>query len=66
MIRGRVHQDIAVVSRHSTVNVTVWLEAEKYNALVSLSKQRRLSKAALVRNIIREYLEALKTQEPIS
>ena len=66
MIRGRVHQDIAVVSRRSTVNVTVWLETEKYNALVSLAKQRGLSKAGLVRNIIHEYLETLKTQEPIS
>lgn len=66
MIRGRVHQDNAVVSRHSTVNVTVWLEAEKYIALVSLAKQRGLSKAGLVRNIIREYLETLKTQEPNS
>jgi len=66
MIRGRVHQDNAVVSRHSTVNVTVWLESEKYNALVNLAKQRGLSKAGLVRNIIREYLETSKTQEPIS
>jgi len=66
MIRGRVHQDIAVVSRHSTVNVTVWLETEKYNALVSLANQRGLCKAGLVRNIAREYLETLKTQEPIS
>jgi hypothetical protein len=48
------------------VNVTVWLESEKYNALVSLAKQRDLSKAGLVRNIISEYLETLKTQEPIS
>jgi predicted DNA-binding protein len=66
MIRGRVHQDIAVVSRHSAVNVTTWLETEKYNALVCLAKQRGLSKAGLVRNIIHEYLETHKTQEPIS
>jgi hypothetical protein len=66
MIRGRVHQDNAVVSRHSTVNVSVWLESEKYNALASLAKQRGLSKGGLVRNIIREYLETLKTQVPIS
>jgi len=48
------------------VNVSVWLESEKYNALVNLAKQRGLSKSGLVRNIIREYLETLKTQEPIS
>jgi hypothetical protein len=61
MIRGRVHQDITVVSRHSTVNVTVWLETEKYKALASVADRRGLSKAGLVRDIIHEYLETLKT-----